>query len=274
MSRKKFYEIIVNMVMISISFAFLFPVFYTVLISFHSPGTGLLGLFPDVWDFSNYSMLAAYGKFPRYILNSLINALGGAFISVSFATAAAYALARLNFKGKKIFMGLIYLFMMLPLLTNLIPLYKISSDLGLLNTYPLMLTIFGAYGLPLAIFIIKGFFESIPVALEEAAQIDGATPSQALWHVVVPLTLPGVIAAFLINFVYSWNNFFTPFIMITKTSMNMATVGLYDFKSTLEHESAELLATACVVVMVPALILFLSTRKYFMKGMIEGAIKG
>jgi ABC-type glycerol-3-phosphate transport system permease component len=121
---------------------------------------------------------------------------------------------------------------------------------------------------------MMGFFESIPVTLEEAAAIDGATPIQTFFRVVLPISAPGLLATFLINFVFNWNNFIMPLFMLTKAEMKTATVGLFDFQHALEGNQDELLAAATVVIMVPAILLFVSLRRYFLQGMVEGAVKG
>lgn len=251
-----------------------FPVIYSILVSLAPPRTGMLRIVPEEFFFGHYVRLFSHGQFPRYILNSVINAGGGTVISTIFSAMAGYAVSRIAFKGKNLVFGYMFFMLMLPQLTNIVPLYKIASDLGMINTYTLMIIVFGAYGVPLAVFIMKGFFDSIPKVLEEAAFIDGATAFQTFWKVVMPVCAPGIVATLLINFVYSWNNFFTPLILITTSSMKMATVGLYDFQHVLEGNQDELLAAACVVIMVPSILLFLATRKYFLRGIVEGAVKG
>lgn len=273
-SRNRPVVLFTNAFLIAFCIIILFPVVYSVLISLHEPKTAFLSIIPEKWTLENYTRLFTYGRFPRYIGNSIINALGGAIVSTVLATLAAYGLARFEFKGKQLINAFILGMMMLPALTNIIPIFKLASDMKLLDTYTLMIMVFGAYGIPLGIWIMRSFFESVPRVLEEAAAIDGATPIQAFTQVIMPVTIPGLIATLLINFVYSWNNFFTPLVLITKTSMKMATVGLFDFQHVLEGNQDELLAAACVVIMVPAVILFLVLRDYFMRGMVEGAVKG
>ncbi len=267
-------NVLINGLLILLSVVCLFPVFYAIMVSLHPSGTGLASIIPREWYFGHYVRLFTIGIFPRYILNSVINALGGALLSTALAAVAAYAFARMQFRGKSVMLAYVYGMMMLPGLVAIIPLYKLASDLKLLNTYALLIMVFGAYGVPLSIWILKGFFESIPLVLEEAAAIDGATPVQTFFLIVLPLTTPGLIATLLIDFVYSWNNFFTPLVLTTKTEMKMATVGLFDFQHVLEGTQDELLAAACVVIMVPAIVLFLIMREYFMRGMVEGAVKG
>ena len=273
-SRIRLFDLLTHAILIGLCIIIIFPVIYSVLVSLHEPKTAFFSIIPEKWTLENYSRLFLYGQFPRYIVNSVINALGGAIVSTALATLAAYALARFEFKGRGAINAFILGMMMLPALTNIIPIFKLASDLKLLNTYTLIILVFGSYGIPLGIWIMKGFLESVPRVLEEAAAIDGASPVQTFFRVVLPITTPGLVATLLINFVYNWNNFFTPLILVNKTSMKLATVGLFDFQHVLEGNQDELLAAACVVIMVPAVILFIWLRDYFMRGMVEGAVKG
>ncbi|MGC9397825.1 MAG: carbohydrate ABC transporter permease [Anaerolineae bacterium] len=268
-------KLLINAFLIIIGLLFIFPVFYAIMTSFRAPGYGLTSqIIPRDWYFGNYERLFNYGRFPRYVLNSIIDALGGALLTSVVAALAGYGFARFEFKGKNALLFFVLAVMMLPQITNLIPLYKMASDLNLLNTYTVMIVILGGYGVPLGIWTMKGFFESIPVALEEAAAIDGASSFQTFWRVVIPISAPGLLATFLINFVYNWNNFITPLFMLTKSEMKTATVGLFDFQHALQGDQDELLAAACVIIMVPAILLFIALRKYFLEGMVEGAVKG
>lgn len=275
MNKKLISSIIINTILLVLGLVIIFPVFFAVMTSFREPHYGLTSeIIPRTWYLGNYYRLFQYGRFPRQILNSCIDSLGGAVLTTACAALAGYALARLKFRGRDAIMVFILIMMMLPGLTNLIPLYKLASDLKLVNTYAIMILIFGAYGVPFGVWIMKGFFESIPRVLEESAAIDGATPFQAFWHVVLPISMPGLTATFLINFVYNWNNFITPLIMLSSTEMKTATVGLFDFQHALEGNQDELLAAACVVIMIPTIVLFLAARKAFLQGMVEGAVKG
>ncbi len=272
--QNKALNLFINAFMIAFCIIVIFPVVYSFLVSFQEPRMAFHSIIPERWTLQHYIRLFAYGQFPRYILNSIIYAVGGAIVSTSLSAIAAYALARFQFKGKGLANSFVLGMMMLPGLISVIPIYKLASDLKLLDTYALLIIVFGAYGIPLGIWILKAFFQSIPHVLDEAAFIDGATPIQAFFKVILPITTPGLIATFLINFVYNWNNFFTPLILVTRANMKMATVGLFDFQHVLEGNQDELLAAACVVIMIPSIILFLFLRDYFMRGMVEGAVKG
>jgi ABC-type glycerol-3-phosphate transport system permease component len=273
--RKNVVEFALNAALLAFGVLIVFPVFFALMTSFRQPHYGLTGeIIPQEWYFGNYQRLFEYGRFPRQIFNSFIDSLGGAVLTTACAALAGYAFARLRFVGRDGLMAFVLGMMMLPGLTNLIPLYKLASDLKLTDTYMIMILILGAYGIPFGIWIMKGFFESIPQVLEESAAIDGATPFQTFWHVVLPVSMPGLTATFLINFVYNWNNFITPLVMLSSTEMKTATVGLFDFQHALEGNQDELLAAACVVIMIPTVALFLAARKSFLQGMVEGAVKG
>ncbi|MFQ3660866.1 MAG: carbohydrate ABC transporter permease [Chloroflexaceae bacterium] len=255
--------------------AVLFPVVYAVVTSLRPSRMALAAdLFDGNWYLGHYQRLLSTGRFLRYIANSLINSLGGAALTTLLAAMAGYAFARFRFVGHGPLLGLILGLMMLPGLTNLIPLYKIASDLKIRDTYLVMILTYGAYGVPFGIWVLKNFFESIPRELEDAAAVDGATPFQALWMVVVPIAVPGLVSVFLLNFVYNWNDFLTALVLLSSTAMKTATVGLFDFQNQLSGNENELLAAACVIIMVPGVLLFLVARKAFFRSMVEGAVKG
>jgi multiple sugar transport system permease protein len=254
----------------------LFPILYTFLTSLRPQGFGLSrDLFPeDGFYFGHYQRLLSTPRFLRNILNSAINSLGGAIVTTTIAAAAGYAFARLEFRGRSIILTFILAMMLLPGLTNLIPLFKLASDLGILDTYLVMILVYGTFGIAFGIWIMKGFYETIPKEMEEAAAVDGASPWQALIYVIIPMSLPGLVAVFLINFVYNWNDFLTALILLSSTPMKTATVGLFDFQNQLTGNNNELLNAASILIMIPGIIIFLIARKAFLQGMVEGAVKG
>jgi ABC-type glycerol-3-phosphate transport system permease component len=254
----------------------IFPVVYTLITSLRPQGFGLsTQLIPEgglYWG--HYERLLSTPRFLRNIFNSFVNSLGGAVLTTTVAAMAGYAFARLRFPGRNALLLFILAMMMLPGLTNLIPLYKLASDLGLLDTYIIMILVYGAYGVPFGTWIMKGFYESIPRVLEEAAAVDGATPFQTLLRVVMPISMPGLSAVFMINFVYNFNDFLTALILLSSTAMKTATVGLFDFQNQLTGNNNELLNAAVVIIMIPGILLFLISRRAFLQGMVEGAVKG
>lgn len=262
--------------LIALCLMIVFPIVYTTLTSLRPQGFGLSRqiLPTDGVYLGHYERLLSTPRFVRQILNSSINSLGGAIVTTLIAAMAGYAFARLRFAGRRYFLLFIMAMMMLPGITNLIPLYRIASDLGILNTYFVMIVVYGTYGIPFGIWIMKGFYETIPRVLEEAAAVDGANPVQTLVHVVVPMSMPGLVSVFMINFVFNWNDFLTALVLLRSTAMKTATVGLFDYQSQLTGNNSELLAAAAILIMIPGLIIFLIARRAFLQGMIEGAVKG
>lgn len=262
--------------MIGLCLILLFPIAYTLLTSLRPQGFGLSQdlIHPDGLYFGHYERLLSTPRFLRNILNSAINSLGGAIITTTITACAGYAFARLEFFGRRFLLTAILAMMLLPGITTLIPLFRIASDLGIRDTYLVMILVYGAYGIPFGIWIMKGFYETIPKVLEEAAWVDGATPIQTLLYVIVPMSLPGLIAVFLVNFVFNWNDFLSALILLSSTDMKTATVGLFDFQSQLEGNNSELLNAAAIIILIPGVLLFLVARKAFLQGMLEGAVKG
>lgn len=258
------------------AFLFIFPVLYVVLVSLRPSGEGLSGGFVlSGFDTSHYETLLSGQRFPRAILNTAITAIGGALLTVFACTLAAYGLSRGDAtRLQRWLLNAFLLLMMLPGLTNIIPLYKLASDLGLLNTYTSLIVTFGGLGVPLGVWIMKGFFDAIPREVEEAAAIDGATRPQVLVRILVPIAMPAVLANFLINVVYNWNNFFLPLMFTTQSDRKVATVALFDYQVAYANTQNELVAAACVLIMIPPVVMFIFMRERFMAGLADGAMKG
>ncbi len=266
----------VYVVLVALCLALLFPIIYTFLTSLRPRGFGLSrelfssqGLY-----FGHYEQLLSTPRFTRQILNSAINSIGGAALTTVVTALAGYAFARLRFRFRALTFFFIVAMMMLPGITNLIPLFRIASELGIRDTYLVMILVYGAFGIPFGIWVMKGFFSSIPRELEEAAFVDGANPVQALLFVIIPISLPGLTAVFLTNFVFNWNDFLTALVLLSSTDMKTATVGLFDYQNQLTGNNNELLNAASVLIMIPGIFIFLLARKAFFRGMIEGAVKG
>jgi len=274
-SRQKRFDTFLIIVLAVISLIVIFPVVYAIFTSFRPRGFGLSrDLFAGGFYLGHYEQLFSTIRFVRQIFNSLVMSLGGAIVTTVVAAMAGYSFARFSFRGRTLLLALFLGVLMLPGLTNLIPLYKIASDLQLRDTYAIMIIVYAAYGVPFGTWVMMGFFKSIPVALEEAAEVDGATPFQAFWRVVLPISAPGLIAVFITNFVYNWNDFLTALVMLSSTAMKTAMVGLFDFQNQLTGNNNELLIAACVLIMLPGIILFVLFRNAFLRGMLEGALKG
>jgi ABC-type glycerol-3-phosphate transport system permease component len=252
----------------------LFPVLYTVVTSLKSGGDVLTrppSFFPTrEWSLEGYRIVLNSDMIWHYIPNSIINSVTSALLVVALAAIAAYAFSRYKFRGSRALELFILALMMIPWLTYLVPYYRLSSQLG--NPSQFLIAVYISGGLPFAIWIIRSFIDAIPLELEEAAAIDGCTPLQALWYVVLPLTRPGLLAGFLLVFVDTWNEFLMALILTTGNART-APVGLYDFFGQFEI-AYHVWTAACIVIMTPVLILFLALRKTFFQAMLQGAVKG
>ncbi len=257
---------------------FMFPVIYTLMTSFKSQRevrTNPPLFFPQNWVIDGYTQVFKSDLLRYHIPNTFINSLGSSVVTVLLAGLAGYAFSRYKFRGSRVLQLVILGLMMIPGLTNLVPLYKLASDFNLLkdHTHELMIGIYTAGGLPFSIWIIKSFFDAIPMEIEEAALIDGCTPLQSLWYVVVPLAAPGLLAAFLLMFVDTWNEFLAAALLLSSNKLQTATVGLYTFQSSFEI-AYHVWTAACIIIMLPVVILFLALRKTFFQAMLQGALKG
>lgn len=213
-----------------------------------------------------------------YIPNTLLYATLSSLLVVAFAGMAGYAVSRYRFPGRDFFMVSILAITGIPLLTNLLALYEMGVDLrkaGLpfYNERLFIVVVYIGFYLPLSVWIAKGFFDAIPRDLEEAAFIDGCTPLGALWYILMPLALPGLLSIFLLTFVSVWNEFLAGYLLLAKNDLKPAIFGLYDFLSQ-NIINFQVVAAACVVIALPVVILFLFTRRIFFQAMIEGAVKG
>ncbi len=265
-----------HLILIIISFCMIFPVLWTISTSLKTQDE--MFRYPPVWipktvQWKNYVDVIRTQRLPRYMLNSLIVSGGSVIVTIIIGSLAGYGFSRFSFKGQYTLLFLILATMMIPGLTNMIPLYSIMTSLKLLDTYAVLIIIYVAWMTPFTVWIMKSFFDSIPKDLEDAALIDGCNRIQLLMRIVVPIAKPGLVAAVVLNFVNGWNEFLTALIFTSSNEMRTVSVGIYNFLGFYRNSYGPL-AAASILVIIPVVTLFLILRERFMKGMIEGAIKG
>ena len=226
----------------------------------------------------NFSFRAYVGAvtspgFPRYLLNSVILSVSVTLISIALSTLAAYGFARYAFKWRHLLLLLILLPRLLPRAGIIVPLYLLFSDLWLINTYTALIVSYVASAVPFATWILTSFFHGVPKQTEEAAMIDGANFWRVLWHVVLPIALPGLVTAIVISFVMSWNEF--PFVLAFTTSSQMRTLPyqLYMFRDTLGVIDWPLINAFCILTMLPILLVYIKFEKHIVRGLTGGALK-
>jgi len=213
--------------------------------------------------------------FTAALRNSLGISLIATFLSVAIATLAAYAIARLQFRGKKLILSIALAIAMFPTVALVGPLFDMWRSIGLYDTWIGLIIPYMSFTLPLSIWVLSAFFRQIPWEMEQAAQIDGATPWQAFRKVIVPLAAPGVFTAAILTFFFAWNDFVFG---ISLTSTNRArpvpaALAFFTGESQFQQPTAAI-AAAAVVVTVPVVVLVLLFQKKIVAGLTAGAVKG
>jgi multiple sugar transport system permease protein len=210
--------------------------------------------------------------FLQFFLNSLIVSTLTTILAVIVAVPAAYAFSRFRFPGRRFLFFSVLLRNMFPAVIFLVPLFILMRWLGLVNTHGSLVLTYLTFGLPLAIWLLKGFYDNIPVQLEQAARIDGATRFQAFILIVMPLSVPGIIATAIYSFIGAWNEYIYAYTFISRNDQLTLPVGVQRFFSENTTDFPGLMA-ASFMMSVPVVVLFLVLQKYFVRALTEGAVK-
>lgn len=229
-------------------------------------------LLPDPVTFEHFYNIFAVKKFHLHLINSAIVAGSTTAICLTLAALAAFALARLRVRNRFGLLGLILSVSMFPQIAIVAPLYLIASQLGLLNTYLALIIVYVALGLPLTIWVLFGYFSTIPKEIDEAANMDGAGPYRTLFSVTLPMSLPGVVTTGLIAFIAAWNEFMFALAFTSDISVQTVPVGIANFQI-LYYVPWGDLAAASVVVTVPLVAIVLVFQRHIIAGLTQGAIK-
>jgi len=256
----------------------LFPVAWIISLSFKSEGETAAGsaqFLPKDPTFANYTAIIDNPDFTRALINSFGISLIATVLSVIFATLAAYAIARLEFKGKRLVLSLALAIAMFPVVALVGPLFDMWTTFGLFNTWPGLIIPYMSFTLPLAIWTLSAFFREIPWEMEQAAQVDGATSWQAFRKVIVPLAAPGVFTAAILTFFFAWNEFVLA-ISLTSTTASRTVPAQMSFfvgPDPFNPPYAQL-ATASVIVTLPVIVIVLLFQRKIVAGLTSGAVKG
>lgn len=268
--------ILFYVLVIGVMILILFPFIWQVLTSIKSERE--LWSIPPVWiprkiNLDYYYAVFVERPFLTYIKNSLIVAGATTIFSVLVASFAAYALARLHFKGKNIILSLVLAVSMFPGIAIVSPLYIFMMNIHLLNTYIGLIIPYTTFTLPLAIWNLTTFFREIPFELEESARVDGATYMQTFMRIIFPLAAPGVFTTAILSFISAWNEFLFALVFNTKDAMRTVPVAIAMFPG--EHELPwGDMAAASVVVTIPLIIMVLVFQRRIISGLTAGAVKG
>lgn len=256
----------------------LLPVGWLVWLSFTRadarPGPGLL---PRSWTWENYAALFTGGTahFVRPLVNSVGVALIATVIAVTVGAMAGYAIARLTFPGKRFLLGAAIVVALSPQLSLVVPVFEIERRIGLVDTWPGLIGPYLTFALPLAMFLLAGFFAQLPADLEKAAKMDGATPWQAFRKVIVPLSGPGLGTTSILVFLLCWNDFVFAVSLTSTESARTVPAALLRFVASERFAAPTgMLAAAAVLITVPILVFVLAFRRRIIAGLTSGVVRG
>ncbi|MER5886233.1 carbohydrate ABC transporter permease [Streptomyces sp. NPDC001941] len=255
----------------------LFPVYWMVATAF-KPSRDIQSyeprLIPDAWTLDHFRRAVGADGFGLFWRNSALVTLSAVLLALVVALGAAYAVARLRWRGRRQFMLAVFIAQMAPWESLVIPVYIISRDTGMLDRLPALTLVYFMITLPFTVVVLRGFIASIPPELEEAAQVDGCTRTGAFRRVALPLLAPGLMATSLFGFITAWNEFtYANFLIIKQQDSRTLPVWLSSFQSTFGTDWGATMAAATLFAL-PALIVFLALQRHVTSGLASGGVKG
>jgi ABC-type glycerol-3-phosphate transport system permease component len=228
---------------------------------------------PDEPTLSNFAKVLFDSNIPRYFLNSVVISVGSTGLALILAIFASYGFARFHFTGKPFFQSFVLVGQLLPTAAIIVPLFITLKWLGLLNTYWGLILVYMIITLPLSVWMLTSYMKAIPVELEEAATIDGASRLAVLFRITLPLCTPGLVAVVVYAFVTTWNEFIFALCFATDSSVKTLPIGLAEFSTEFNTDWGGVMA-ASMVMTLPVVLLFLAFQRLFVGGLTAGATKG
>ena len=262
-------------VLLAFSTLAVYPVLNVVSISLR-PGDRLrstdLSIIPPDWTLASYVQLFTEQPFLRWLGNSLVVSAAVTLTGVALASTAGYAFSRFRFVGRRATMLAILTTQMFPATMLLLPLYIMIARLGLIDTWLGLMIFYTATALPFCVWQMKGFYDTIPPALEEAARIDGCSRAGSFWHVVLPLATPGLVITALFSFMTAWSEYIVAAQVMQREDMFTLPLGIKGFQASLSSQWG-LYAAASILVSVPVVVVFLALSRYLVNGLTLGSVK-
>ena len=279
-AKKTIVNIIIHIFLAILSFIWVLPIFWVVLTSFRGEkGSYVTTFFPKTYTINNYVKLftdTSILNFPKMFMNTFIIAIFTCIISTIFVLSVSYTMSRMRFNMRKPFMNVAMILGLFPSFMSMIAVYYILKALGLAegSMIRIALIIVFSAGSGVGFYVAKGFFDTIPKALDEAATIDGATSFQVYTRIILPSIAPVMIVVGLFAFNGSWNDYLWPRIVMTDVNNQTLTAGLRLLMGQYEQRWAHMIAS-CLVSMVPPFLLYLCAQKYFLQGIsVQAGVKG
>jgi ABC-type glycerol-3-phosphate transport system permease component len=253
-----------------------FPLFWMLTTAF-KPSVEIFATPPGLWPanptLANFQRLFRDTSFVTFFRNSVVVATATVLLTLAVASLGAYGLTRYRFRGRDTVAALILLTYMFAPIMIIIPFYILVRQLGIVNTHFALVLSYTTFCLPFCLWVLRAFFASIPLELEEAALVDGAHRAKAVWYVVLPLALPGLIAAAIFTFILAWNDFLFALVLITSEELKTLPVGVNDlFNATIVDWG--MIMAAGVMITIPTVMFFAAVQRYLVQGWGAGGVKG
>ncbi len=277
--RRPVFSVVVYAILMIVAAAILIPIVYAVLGGFKTNGqlaANPVALIPDPWVFTNYTDVLVGQNAPvfwRELFNSVILAIIAVGLTVGCGSLAAFIFARMRFRGREAMYTLFVFGLLFPTAVAILPLYILIRQIGLSGNLLGVALPQAAFGLPLTIVILRPFFRSIPVELEDAARIDGCGPFAFFWRVLLPLSRPALATVSVLAIVTTWNAFILPLVILNDATQWTLPLGVMNFSTEYSSDAARTLAFT-VVAIIPALIFYMVAERHIVGGLTGGAVKG
>jgi len=273
-ARVRFVRVTLLILTLLLSALFLFPYVFLALSSF-KPAQEVITIpptfFPKTFSIENYQEMYNYINVEKSLLNSFASAFGSTAIAVLLGALSAFALVRANSKLSAILLAMVFFLKMIPLSAIAVPIYRIITSVGLYDTRIALVIVLAATNMPLVIWIMIGFFQSVPVSLDEAACVDGASSLATFFRVILPVSVPGIATAGILTLFLSWNDFLLS-LMLTSTNAKTFTVSLSEFLLGYQINLGPMTA-ASFLFSFPIIILAIFAQKYIIQGLTAGSLK-
>ena len=256
---------------------FLMPLAWLLSLSFRKAAEVYIGeirLIPHDPTIENYVTVLNNDLFPGYLWNGLKLSILGALGAMVLAAPAAYAFSRFRFRFRYPMLIGVLLFQMISPLVIMVPLYRHMDSMGLTESHFGATMLYIAVAVPLFTWMLKGFLDRIPKSLEDSAMIDGCSRFGAFMRIVLPLSLPGLASAFILNAILGWSQFIVPYILLTRPNLLPIAVGIFNFHGSFQASATQVVAAASMISILPAIVVFLLLQRLIIGALMAGAVKG
>lgn len=268
----RFSQALAYVALSAIALLFVIPYAWLLIESF-SPVSDLGITIPSYWTLNNFILVLSSGKYQLAIINGLLISIGATLVSLAVGIGPAYTFSRIHFRFRRILLLSILFLTGFPTFALLVPTYVYFLKIGLYDSLAGVILFLGALNLPITIWILKNTFDQIPQSIEKASIVDGASVSQRILYIFIPLAFPAISVVFILNFVLNWGNFYVPYILLSSGSKLPVAVSIYSFFGSYDVRYNELAAFSFIYT-IPAIVMYIFAQKYMIKAFSIGGTKG